>query len=593
MPSATTTRKILIAFAIFYVTSLFTYSVFIVPRPYYIQTTDIEDDYYYNARLIYSNFLTRTVTHPGTPLYYLYSKIFIFVGDDIARTQEFLRVIYFAQAILNILALIIFIRFLPEEQNSSVKFFAVVLAVALPSFLTYQDYIGADALAIILGLPYLILVQKLITRERKNTSLFILLGIFTAFAIASKFSFLLLAVPSYLALFLSSFLWKDWGGVKTLLLLPFISLIFFASFISRIIYRLPAIVNQVVFRDNFGNASGISDFIEVLFINAKYLFLNRPAFSFSIALLAVFFALLFALYLTKLFRKKIVFYDADKIIIPQAIFFFFGITTLLINLVSAGNTPVNTAGGEELGVILRNVVLPLLLLFSLTAFATIQLAKRIGWEFSKKIYLGLFALSLLLISESVIKHVSYRNHLIKFSLERMEKTEKKLLEFVPDGASFAIWGSGSNYAFGPATFHYWGNHRYGWNSFDEELRKTFDPVGFFQFRVAGQLIGQNRLDTIDRNYALPKILQDNARLSSPYLWWRAKFPPPKETDNILTGEGIVANLKVVMFPETERELPQSDDEKLMSLLEYRLGYKFTKKIVNIEGRDWTIFTSAE
>jgi len=28
-------------------------------------------------------------------------------------------------------------------------------------------------------------------------------------------------------------------------------------------------------------------------------------------------------------------------------------------------------------------------------------------------------------------------------------------------------------------------------------------------------------------------------------------------------------------------------------LEYRFGYKFTKRIESIEGRDWTIFTAAD
>src|SRR3989344_6062963 len=72
-----------------------------------------------------------------------------------------------------------------------------------------------------------------------------------------------------------------------------------------------------------------------------------------------------------------------------------------------------------------------------------------------------------------------------------------------------------------------------------------------------------------------------------------KLSPPKETDNILTGEDFGENPKAIMFPEAEREISQKDDTKLIEFLEYRFGYKFTKRIESIEGRDWTIFTAAD
>ncbi len=355
---------------------------------------------------------------------------------------------------------------------------------------------------------------------------------------------------------------------------------------------MPSIINQVVFRDNLSNVSGISGFAKALFVNTNYLFLNRPVFSLAISIIIFSFASLFIIFSSKLIRKKISFSDEDKKIIPQLMLGLFGIAALAFTLVSSGDIPGNMAKGEELGVLLRNIALPLLI-FPFMVMTIIQVARRIGWELNKKTYFILITLGLLLISESVLKHVSYRDHLIESTLERIKKTDEKLLSFAPKGENFAIWATDAKYAFGPASFHYWGNHKYAWNSFDEELRKTFDPVGFFQFRVAGQLVGQNRLDVIDRNYALPKILQDNAKLARLYLWWRAKFPSPKETDNILTGEDFGENPKAIMFPEAEREISQKDDTKLIELLEYRFGYKFTKRIESIEGRDWTIFTAAD
>src|SRR3990167_2567458 len=147
--------KILIVFSVVYIAALFVYSNFLVLRPYYIQTTDIENGYYYDARLIYNGLPTRTVTHPGTPLFYIYSNFFIFTGDDIASTQEFLRIIYFAQAVFNILVLMFFIRLMPKTQSRAVDVFALSFILASPSFLTYQDYIGADSLIIIFCDPFI------------------------------------------------------------------------------------------------------------------------------------------------------------------------------------------------------------------------------------------------------------------------------------------------------------------------------------------------------------------------------------------------------------------------------------------------------
>src|SRR3990167_7533900 len=230
-------KSILIMLTVIYMSSLFIYAIILVPRPYYIQSTDIENNYYYDARLIYNGLPTRTVTHPATPLFYIYSKFFIFTGDDIASTEEFLRIIYFAQAVFNILVLVFFLRLMPKTQSRAVDVFALSLILASPSFLTYQDYIGADSLIIILGLPYLFFTYELIGSERKNPRSFLFLGLFTGFVIASKFSFLLLAIPSFIALALAVYLQKDWRSIKRLALLPFVALASFLFFISRVVYR--------------------------------------------------------------------------------------------------------------------------------------------------------------------------------------------------------------------------------------------------------------------------------------------------------------------------------------------------------------------
>lgn len=579
-------RPILITLVALYISSLFIYAIILVPRPYYIQSTDIENGYYYDARLIYNSLPTRTVTHPGTPLFYIYSKLFIFTGDDILSTQEFLRIIYFAQAILNILVLVAFVKLIPKTQNQAADFFALALILASPSFLTYQDYIGADAAIIIFGLPLLLMSWTLIEKEKKNIWLAILAFIYFGFVFAVKYSFLLLIVPAYIVLLVSSYLWKDWRGLKALLLCPILSIASFLFFISRIIYRLPALINQMIIRDNM-SVDGIYGFIQALFLNVRYLFSNRPIFMLSLVTVILFFSAFVALYAAKFINREIIYSDEDKKIIPYLVFGFFGIAALAFTLVSSGDVAGNIAKGEELGVTLRNVAL-LLLLFPFIFLAARLIALRVGWELNKKIHLILLILGLLLISESVIKHIGYRNNMIRTNLERMAATEYNLMKFVPEGESFAIWSTDAKYAFGEESFHYWGNHKYAWNSFDEELRDIFNPIGFFQFRVAGQLVGQGRFDSIDRNYPLPEILQRNSFMAKLYLKWRNKFPPPKETDEIITGETFGEFPKAIIFPEAEREIALADENLLFKLLDYRSGMKTEKIAAQIEGRKWTI-----
>ena len=585
-----TTNRILIIFAILFIATLSIYSIFLVPRPFYIQSTDIENGYYYDARLIYEGISTKTVTHPATPLFYIYSKVFIFTGDDIPSTQQFLRVIYFIHALLTILALTYFIRRVRTE-NVFLKILTLLFILGSPSFLTYQDYIGADAVVVLIGLPLLTFVWNLLKQEKKNIWLILLVSVYFGFIFAVKFSFIFLIIPSYAALLASVLLWKDWGAFKTLLFLPISSLVFFFIFISRVVYRLPAILNQAIIRD-ISSTSGVWSFLERFYLNVNFLILERPIFTAAILFISTTFTVLTILYAFRLAKTQDFFTNDDKTIIPAVLIGAFGILALIYTLVVSGDISGNDIKGEELGVSLRNIA-PALLLFPFIVITIVEILKRFNFILNKKIYLIAAIFAFVLIAESVISHISYRNTLISSTLKRMAKTEKELLSLVPENEAFAIWGTDSKVAFGEAMFHYWGNHKYAWSAFDKELAEYFGDIEFFHFRVAGQLVGQGRLDTIDRNYALPGILQENPFLANLYSRWRNRFPPPNETDNILTAEGIVKKPKVIMFPETEREISHDDDVKLLKLFEHRFGIKYTKTILNIEGRDWTIFTSVQ
>ncbi|HBT81626.1 hypothetical protein A2757_00425 [Candidatus Giovannonibacteria bacterium RIFCSPHIGHO2_01_FULL_48_47] len=560
----------LIFLAALYLAALFLYAAVLVPRPYYIQTTDLENDYYYNARLMYRDLPSYFVQHPGTPLYYFLSKLMLLAGDDLADTQRFLDLGYLFLMLFNFSALLIFIWFILKHLDFGVSFFLLALVMSFPSFLTYQNYLGSDAVIVALGLPLASLIWILLSKEKKPVWFLVLGGILFGFVIAIKYSFLLLIIPLWFSLLFSAFLNKNRAELRVIFSLPFLALGAFLVFVSPVLYRLPAIINSSLLRDNIAS-SGLRYFLVTLGSNIYTFLTVRPIFVFTI--LALIFIFLITLVDFIMRRRN------ESAVLARSSFSFLGICALAYSLVSLGDISSNLAAGEELGVIVRNTA-PALVILPFLAQITLSNLPNLG---STKWRFFLAALGVLLLIESISGHVLYRNRLIQTSLAAMEETEKELNALIPDG-KYAIWTTDSKYAYGEASFHYWGNHRHALNAFDEELTQYFGEAGFFHFRTAGAL-----LDAAD--YPLPEFLQKHQRLSNLYLWWRKTFPPIYEpTRDIVTGESRNEPPAVIMFPESEREIPEERDPELLRLIEKRFKVSAAKNKISVRGRDWTIIT---
>lgn len=560
----------LIFLAALYLAALFLYATVLVPRPYYIQTTDLENDYYYNARLMSRGLPSYFVQHPGTPLYYFLSKLMLFTGNGLAQTQRFLNSGYFILLLLNFLALLVFIRLVLKHLDFGVSFFLLALVMSFPSFLTYQNYLGSDSVIVLFGLPLASLVWILLAKEKKPIWLLVLCGILFGFIVAIKYSFLLLIIPLWFSLLVSAFLNKNRAELRVVFSLPFLALGAFLISVSPVLYRLPAIINSSLLRDNIAS-SGLSYFLTTLGNNIYTLSAERPLFTFTVMALIFTFLITFADFIIR--RRD------NNIVFSRSLLSFFGIFALVYSLVSLGDIFSNLAAGEELGVIVRNTA-PALIILPFLAQLTLS---NLGDSTKRRFFLA--ALGILILIESISGHVLYRNQLIETSLAVMEETEKELKTFVPAGGKYAIWTTDSKKAFGPAAFHYWGNHRHALNSFDEELSQYFGEAGFFHFRTAAVLLAAKA------DYPLPEILQKHPRLSNLYLWWRETFPPTYEpTNNIVTGENKNEPPVVIMFPESEREIPEGRDPELLRLIEKRFKVNVSKNKISIQGRDWIIIT---
>ena len=90
----------------------FIYSNFINLRPYYLTLfTDIENYYYYNAKLIFNNYLASGVDHPGTLVFFLSSLVFYITGDSLEKTQTFFLYNYFIIVFVNLFVILYAVKF--------------------------------------------------------------------------------------------------------------------------------------------------------------------------------------------------------------------------------------------------------------------------------------------------------------------------------------------------------------------------------------------------------------------------------------------------------------------------------------------------
>ena len=139
-------KKIDIIFLIVFFLLFYIYTNFIEPRPYYnVLFTDVENDYYANAKLLFKNFETQSVYHPGSIIFFISSLIFYISGDSINDTQLFFKINYFIIIIINLFSLLVFTYFFRNKINLTVRFFLLSFFLVWPSYFVYLERLSADS----------------------------------------------------------------------------------------------------------------------------------------------------------------------------------------------------------------------------------------------------------------------------------------------------------------------------------------------------------------------------------------------------------------------------------------------------------------
>lgn len=182
------------------------------------------------------------------------------------------------------------------------------------------------------------------------------------------------------------------------------------------------------------------------------------------------------------------------------------------------------------------------------------------------------ATAVALLVPAITTHARLRSQSIERRTTIATHVEEMIQKHTAPGDRVALWLSGSN-SFGAArpeaTFHFWGNHSYGKNTFDEELLEAFPDSTFFYARIARH------------------ISEERGRSAL------SNIPPPQhETQEIVMGEKIGIRPSLVLFPlnEVDPRFYVGPLAGLQPLLQERMDACYSLSRVFVGGYTWIFLT---
>jgi len=471
--------------------AVFALFTFVSPRPYYVFLTDIEPDYYYNARLVLDGKPTG-LHHPGTLIYYLAAVVLKLVGPELGQTQHFFNLCYFIVALASIGGLLFFWKRLLQNLPLGIGALVLVLALGWPSWLSYSNYFGADSFTIALGLPVSALLWHLFTLPSPvSRRQLILAGAGLGLVLAVKMTFAPFAAAALGGIFVGQLLqpalpWtgfhgKAWLAIRKML---FLAIGLTAAFILGITpswLKFLAIWYKTLQRPDAHVASrGVP---AALAHAAGLLFNANPL----LTLLFIIVTGLFIFTTFNLFRSKINPSDSP---LPSGAFdarsaaAFLGL--LLLSFIYCATTALDI--DVDPGVVLRNLA-PSALFFPLAALFCFQLrpsaATPKNWLTGPSWFLAILAVVTLLAG--VYLENKSRLSLVEVRSREIAATKAGLQPYEVPGSRLAFWTSSGQNDLGEASFHFWGNYHYGDQLYYPFLQKEFPQLTFFQLRNATRI----------------------------------------------------------------------------------------------------------
>ena len=551
---------------------------FIKPRPYALQETDLENAYLYAGRLIAAGEEEIFMPHPGTPVQYLTALIIRVVGDDIHKTQDVFNAGYLIAGILNALAIALFILLLPRTVSVAPALLAATAIIIFPPFLFHLNYFGADSFILVPTLPAATLIWSgIIGYRRLSMSLLIIAGILLGLGCAIK----LTVAPLTLALALSvlPMLWRDIRDKRAPwyapIVLPCVAVVAFALFTLPSAQYYPQLINYV-FHSTESSLSSIFALLNAL------IFLAREATLFmNLFMLALFAAAAMSVIFVRRFSLIALLHHLwgpGLFYVLLAAVFVHAAHAVVIE-------PIYIDAGVVLRYLLPGYLLVPFLLLGIFTHAT-------DWQYTHRTECLAVCLSIFAFIPAIVSHGNLRSYSIAWRGEMAQFLEEFIREHVPpsDGR-IALWNSGMNNdgsVFPEASFHFFGNSKFGRHHFDKEILAAFPEVTYFNERVTRGHIAGSKKDA-----PMEGVMgeRDGVR---PSMF----FFPENEVD--ITGyatvppavqEFLSSSILSEHFTHPEVQaflatLQRQDLGKVLAYLSERYGQSFVVSRVNMLGHRW-------
>lgn len=562
----------ILAIAVFSIPFTFTY---LYPRPYGVEVTDVENDYYYNGKLLAHGYALNGDNHfyhPGTPIQFLSAFLIRVIGSEPEHTQTILNIGRLIAGVLSALSLALFVFLLPKGTPASVALFAGVIIIIAPPFMSQLDYFGVDPFLVAPTLVALALLWREINeRERMREEILTVAGFLFGLASTIKLTALPVAVGMFFAtsVILYPSIQKRETSWERLIVFPASVFISFVFFTLPIFHYYPAFIRSVLAQ------AGATPFfvpgIKEYLLTVGFFF---PIFSF-LGFMSIVTAIVLAIQ-NRVFSRRVVF-----------LFFLLLPFVYFLSKITAEENMLSTALGTR-------YILPSYLFI---AFCVLYIFHERQYT-SRLVYSVLVIYSFIIFLFAAGSYVLVRTDAMEQKMAVASVLDGVLDTYYEDGADgerAAIWfrgADGGGVVKPKSTFHFWGNYRYGDGKFTEELLEYFPHETFFDYGTAkgiasnNPVVARNEVILGEKKGARPAVFLFHASTVVMSNFGRM----PEELEDFLAK-----NYMNVAIPEKTLQFLIMNFNRGVDVLEFlskRYKKSFSVFPVNIAGSTW-IFVAEE
>jgi hypothetical protein len=588
---------------------------FIDQRPFWVVTTDPEQDYYFNSLSVLDQGYPESVRHPGTPVYYLGALILAITGTEFSEAQRFFNVTYLLAVLTFIASIALFTRIALRKVPFAPSFLILTSLFVWPPFLTYSNYFSVESFLYPLGVVMSALTFSVLTRRTWVPGRWLIqLGFVIGLGLSLKFSFLPLGITAVLliagGIIFSHTLsrWRESArfvlfNVAILTLFALVSFLLLIAPVVRFMHILISRLEAATGGLNLGSTSGSG--------SSALGRLTQLAPEFVVLSASAIFGFVILLVVRKYVRRGSERFDEGI----QQVSHPGQIAVLILAFIVFGLVAARTIDDPnylvfpDTGVFLRNLTplaafLPLVLLVVWRLFASTWPDFRDTLIRRRTHDVLLVGIAAALTITSVGGYLSWRGRNYDDVKDVITLHSDTVRALAPEGSRIAIWGLGRS--FGEPAFFFWGNYRYSFDTFDEKVLEAYPEYTILRGNDLGMLVPEI-LEESGVNQGTGAVPLDTSSVGlmrgpvqdlydSIMIPWRERYPERPRSGEMITGEYSVDDISVLVYrPEHISFLLNGGDDaeqRLYSAFENRFG-EIEVSQIQIGAEAWTVLRLGE